>query len=376
MQNNFKLTLAAGLVGLAFSAQAADVSVYGSVSTGLALTHTRSLKAEGVTEQKRSSTLAMESGFFGDSIWGITAEEELADGWKVGVTLENEFLSDSGEAATEGKIFDSQSYIRIGNDFVTVAAGNFGGLSSAGGDFDLLCGYDPMDGFFGIGGLGTFASKDYASDNMAVVEMTPVEGLKVSLMGSFGESDSASAWHDRTHYYGLGAQYEAGNLSVAGIAETIKYEQDLNEEVRSSREAYFYTVAASYDLGVIKPAFAWQHSQGVRLFDDDDDFAGAYKLNSFMLGATAPAAGGTVRASLQYLKGKNEDDAAEKGKAWVLALGYTYELSKRTTVWSGLTWAKGDDGLDANLGSRREFGGADRAVVNATTVGLGLSHTF
>ena len=218
----FKTTLLAMAVSAAaFSVQAAQVSLYGSVSTGVLYQNQASLSGgQGATNQESKDSFTMESGFWGDSIWGITGEEDLGNGWTVGFTLENEFGSDTGEMASDGTIFDSQAYLRIGNDKVNFAFGNIGGLASAGGDFDLICGFDPMEAFVGVAGLGAFASKDYASGNMAVVEVTPMEGLKVSLMGNTGDDDSSDPkWSDRNHYYGLGVSYENGPLALAAIAQ-------------------------------------------------------------------------------------------------------------------------------------------------------------
>ena len=223
----FKTTLLAMAVSAAaFSVQAAQVSLYGSVSTGVLYQNQASLSGDqDAANQESKDSFTMESGFWGDSIWGITGEEDLGNGWTVGFTLENEFGSDTGEMASEGTIFDSQAYLRIGNDKVNFAFGNIGGLASAGGDFDLICGFDPMEAFVGVAGLGAFASKDFASGNMAVVEVTPMEGFKVSLMGNTGDKDSNAKWSDRDHYYGLGVSYENGPLALAAIAEMRKYDR-------------------------------------------------------------------------------------------------------------------------------------------------------
>ena len=197
----FKTTLLAMAVSAAaFSVQAAQVSLYGSVSTGVLYQNQASLSG-GTENQESKDSFTMESGFWGDSIWGITGEEDLGNGWTVGFTLENGFDSDTGKMTGGSVLFDSQAYLRIGNDKVNFAFGNIGGLASAGGDFDLLCAFDPMEAFVDVAGLGAFASKDFASGNMAVVEVTPMEGFKVSLMANAGDEDDEARWSDRNHYY-------------------------------------------------------------------------------------------------------------------------------------------------------------------------------
>lgn len=373
----FKTTLLAMAVSAAaFSVQAAQVSLYGSVSTGVLYQNQASLSG-GIDQENQESkdSFSMESGFWGDSIWGITGEEDLGNGWTVGFTLENEFGSDTGEMASDGTIFDSQAYLRIGNDKVNFAFGNIGGLSSAGGDFDLICGFDPMEAFVGVAGLGAFASKDYASGNMAVVEVTPMEGLKVSLMGNTGDDDSNAKWSDRDHYYGLGVSYESGPLALAAIAEMRKY--DRAADWADNDDSWTFTVAAAYDFEVVRPSFVYQHASKTREFAAGEISDAAYNFDSFMLGATAPLGQGTLRASIQYVKGENDAVSDEEGSATILGLAYTYDMSKRTTLYGAAFYSVGGDGLDKDLGTNEmAFGLMDRAEYNSVGFGVGLVHTF
>lgn len=374
----FKTTLLAMAVSAAaFSVQAAQVSLYGSVSTGVLYQNQASLSG-GEEPQESKDSFTMESGFWGDSIWGITGEEDLGNGWTVGFTLENEFGSDTGEMASEGTIFDSQAYLRIGNDKVNFAFGNIGGLASAGGDFDLLCAFDPMEAFVGVAGLGAFASKDFASGNMAVVEVTPMEGFKVSLMGNTGDDDSKAKWSDRDHYYGLGVSYENGPLALAAIAEMRKYDRSAKWDANADNDAsWTFTVAAAYDFEVVRPSFVYQHASKTHEFAAGDISENAYNFDSFMLGATAPLGQGTLRASVQYVKGENDAVSDEEGSATILGLAYTYDMSKRTTLYGAAFYSVGGDGLDKDLGANdTEFGLMGRADYNSVGFGVGLVHTF
>ena len=376
----FKTTLLAMAVSAAaFSVQAAQVSLYGSVSTGVLYQNQASLSGgQGATNQESKDSFTMESGFWGDSIWGITGEEDLGNGWTVGFTLENEFGSDTGEmaGAEDGVLFDSQAYLRIGNDKVNFAFGNIGGLASAGGDFDLLCAFDPMEAFVGVAGLGAFASKDYASGNMAVVEVTPMEGLKVSLMGNTGDDDSSEPkWSDRDHYYGLGVSYENGPLALAALAEMRKYNRVA--DWADNDDSWTFTVAAAYDFEVVRPSFVYQHASKTREFAAGEISGAAYNFDSFMLGATAPLGQGTLRASVQYVKGENDAVSDEEGSATILGLAYTYDMSKRTTLYGAAFYSVGGDGLDKDLGTNEKaFGLMDRAEYNSVGFGVGLVHTF
>lgn len=378
----FKTTLLAMAVSAAaFSVQAAQVSLYGSVSTGVLYQNQASLSGgPDAANQESKDSFTMESGFWGDSIWGITGEEDLGNGWTVGFTLENEFGSDTGEmaGAEDSVLFDSQAYLRIGNDKVNFAFGNIGGLASAGGDFDLLCAFDPMEAFVGVAGLGAFASKDFASGNMAVVEVTPMEGFKVSLMGNTGDNDSNAKWSDRDHYYGLGVSYENGPLALAAIAEMRKYDRLADWGANADNDdSWTFTVAAAYDFEVVRPSFVYQHASKTREFAAGDISDAAYNFDSFMLGATAPLGQGTLRASVQYVKGENDAVSDEEGSATILGLAYTYDMSKRTTLYGAAFYSVGGDGLDKDLGANEtEFGLMGRADYNSVGFGVGLVHTF
>ncbi len=377
MRKTFKLALIATAAAAALgSAQAAEVTLYGSVSTGVVYKHSDELTG-GENAMKERDSVSMESAWYGDSIWGITGSEDLGNGWTVGFTLENEFTSDDGNMATADTLFDSQSYLRVGNDMLNIAVGNLGTLASAGGDFDLVGGFDPLEAAFGVGGMGAFASRDFAMSNTAVVEITPIDGLKVSFMGSVGDDDSNTRWADRNHYYGVGALYENGPFAAAAVVEMMQYDRPVG--LSDDDKGMTYTLGLSYDFDVVKPMFMYQHADKVRNWMDGDIGADAYTIDSFLLGATAPLGGGNLLASLQYLKAENESTSSSNNEAdaWIVGLAYTYELSKRTTIYAGATYAKGGDGLDKDLDADASFGEfIDRADYNGYQFGLGLNHTF
>lgn len=377
MKTAFKMTLAAAAAALAMtSVQAASVSLYGSISTGVVVTGTDKLTTAGAVDQDRTTTTSMENAWYGDSIWGLTGEEELGNGWKVGFALENEFESDTSAmaGAEDNKLFDSMSYLWFGNDFVKVSAGNLGGiLSSAGGDFDLVGGFDPLEAAYGNGGMGLFATRDAAVDNAIDVELTPIDGLKFSFQMSLEDNneDKLTGWGQQDHYYGLGATYENGPLAVSAVLERVKYNNKFD-----GKSAGMYTVGASWDFDVIKPSVMYQHTENLHLGDfcdglfeddlegDDDTLDNQIKTDSILLGATAPLGDGTLGVSAQYAKIKFVDSDRDSGKAWVFGVAYNYELSKRTNLYAAGVYSKGQDSL-------KEVG-----AVNNYQIGFGLNHTF
>ena len=344
MKTAFKMTLAAAAAALAMtSVQAASVSLYGSISTGVVVTGTDKLTTAGAVDQDRTTTTSMENAWYGDSIWGLTGEEELGNGWKVGFTLENSYESDTG--ALDGDLFGSQAYLKVTNDVVTVAAGNIGALDSAGGDFDLVGGFDPLEAAFGVGGMGAFATRDATYTNAFVLSVAPVDGLTVSAMGSFGDKDSTYEWDKNDHYYALGALYENGPLAVGLTGSMNVYDAAKQEAgAKAPDNSYAVTFGASWDFEVVKPMFMYQHTDKNQAFQDVL-FEKGIKTDSFLLGATAPLGNGSLMASAQYLK-----------------------ITEKTS---------GDDGLDKDLSATDPQAFKDfRGTYNGYQFGVGLNHTF
>ena len=387
MKTTFKIAAAAAAVAMAMGANAASVTLYGSISTGLVYKHTPAIQGETGVEEKKSNSFSMESAWYGDSIWGLKGEEELGNGWKVGFVLENEYQSDTGRMADDDRLFDSQAYVSIGNDTFKLAAGRVGGLASAGGDFDLVGGFDPLEAAFGVGGMGAFSSRDKMADNTLVAEVTPIDGLKISAMASLGdEGDDDPKWHRRGHYYGLGALYENGPFSIGAVAEarTISnVHPDEETTYEGKKTGYTYTLGASWDFDVIKPMFMYQHTQngsqwqdGLFGYEKEDGnvYQATFKADSFLLGFTAPLGEGTLMTSAQYLKMKAGENN-QKGNAMIFGIAYNYELSKRTSLYCGATYAKGSKGLSKKY-NENNYHSDMRADYNGYQFGVGLNHTF
>lgn len=62
------------------------------------------------------------------------------------------------------------------------------------------------------------------------------------------------------------------------------------------------------------------------------------------------------------------DEVGTKFNAQVLGVGFDYPLSKRTSVYTGASWAKGGKALDKKYGYAVD--------VNGYQFGFGIKHTF
>ena len=249
------------------TAQAADISVFGAVDTGLMFSHSK------VSGESAENTLSMESSMNETSSFGIAGSEDLGNGMKVAFHLENEFASDSGSMATENKLFDREARITLEGGFGALTFGRMGTLSSATGTYDTvyLVG-DSFDGgdnnIFGLTGAGVY-------DNMITYQTPEFAGFQVTGQYSFkndsAEEDGVEGKATADRYAGIAATYTIGNLQTV-----IAYDQMMwgSKETGANREKDQHNVylGGNYDFGLLKLFAMGQYVKGARDFAGTEDF--------------------------------------------------------------------------------------------------------
>ncbi len=364
-----KATLALSLAAVAgFACAESQVTLYGSVDTAVIVG-----KAKG-----EATTVGIDDGVSGGSLWGIMGTEDLGNGLEVGFQLENEFASDTGSTGILGKAFSKISTLHISGDFGLLAFGLTGGLASGEGEYSI---WEPSPFFndYAQAGLPNVFVTGQFMKNSIVYESPDIEGFQLHLMYSnSGEEDSDDAKFSlNNHYYGVGLSYEVGDLNLALVVEGFtfgNYKADMGDSFKSSM---VYSLSASYDFEVAKLFFGYQYASGIHSFDQVEDALISGKgarQHAFTLGTEVPLAGGTLKAAANYgfgkLKGQwtdgeeTADFNKDKYSRLSLGVGYEYPLSKRTFVYGFGAWQKGF----------KEF--SDAADFNDWSVGLGLHHDF
>ena len=116
-------------------------------------------------------------------------------------------------------------------------------------------------------------------------------------------------------------------------------------ENREKDDPLLVNFAINYDFGFVKPFFAAQYSEHFSYATGASagEISGDFKKMAYLVGVTAPAAGGTFRAEIQYLDGEEELSGEDYDKQ-IYSIGYTYPLSKRTSVYgiAGAFWQDAD----------------------------------
>lgn len=176
----------------------------------------------------------------------------------------------------------------------------------------------------------------------------------------------------------MGATYEIGNLSLAGIVE--RFDNKGAENKDKDKATIVYSLSAAYDFEVAKAFFGYQYASRFHGFDQLEDVTVAGKgmnQNAFTLGAEVPAAGGTFKVAANYGFGKvksadgvvvgDEKLSNDKFNRFTVGAAYEYPLSKRTFVYG---W-----GAYATAGKMLK----EKAVeedFKSWSLGLGLHHAF
>lgn len=359
-----RLTLAAAAALASPSLFAADVTLYGSIDTGLRLADYSSIDG-----RDPGTTLAMVGGQYYSNLIGLKGEEKLSDGVSLGFVLEGLFNSDTGSLYEEERLFGNQAMLTLSGDKWTAAFGRLQALASTLGQFDMAAGMDPFEGGWAeAGGSDLFANPGLSLNNAVVGRFTPVTGLTLSAMYSLDVKEANEpVYGDNRHYTGLGANYAVGDLTAGVIFESVskgRTGQATDNMVKAG---------ITYDFGPVKAYATYAYSEG------HDWYGQTLDAQSYLVGLTAPAAGGLVRASLQWLVGKavQVENKTFEPSRFVASVGYTYPVSQRTLLWAVFSCSTGSGSLDKDTDASKAMASDEsREQANRRMINIGVSHSF
>ena len=385
-----KKTLAAVAVLGAFagSAVAADVTLYGLVDYGVRY---QNLDADTAGVDKINK-VDMKSGANSGPRFGLKGTEDLGNGVKVGFVLENGFAADTGALGNSKRLFDREAQLFVDGSFGRVSFGRVGQLASANGSYGLLGVTGPFSTGYGdaTSGLKFVGANGFTRFDNTITYMTPsFAGLTVYAQYSMDtdgadevgvENESSS---DR--YYGIGAKFVAGGLTLVGVVDSINYATvGENAVLQDMDDALTVTIGGNYDFQVAKVYFGGQYFDNAKAvasnnvtFDEKTKkvvIDKGYKLGTLGaegwglgLGVGVPVMGGTASAYAGYLDADSVDDSDASLKRFTGAVGYSYTFSKRTSMYSTLSYTKDEYKAAAN---------ADKVKPTSVEAIVGLIHKF
>ena len=342
------LTAAAGAM-----AQTSSVTLFGVLDASVAR-----VSAGG------NSVTGLSSGGLSSSRLGFRGVEDLGGGLKASFWLEAGINPDNGSSA--GFKFDRRSTLSV--------AGNFGELRLGRDKSPAYLNVETFDAFgdSGVGGinganlLGSASSAAGTAEGSAPKRwsnsigyfLPKLNGFYGQVAYSFSEKPSSIANDRMGGGMALRGGYNAGPLNVAlGYGQMRGGTDAVGVSYKSTN------IGAAYDFKVVKPMvlFATEKGNGKR-------------MDLLALGATAPLGAGELRASYVMFKNKSAANA-DSSK---LALGYGYNLSKRTQLYATVARMRNDDNAKRGLAisSSSLVSPAIANGANVTGYEFGVRHAF
>ncbi|NOL49051.1 porin [Pelistega europaea] len=389
-----KKALLVGAILSAFAAQAhaeSSVTLYGVVDGAYSYRHD-SMKVEtnGSTVSKtKTRNLGLQNGIAeGSSFWGLRGSEDLGNGTSAIFTLESEFNTNDGTSAESGKLFNKFAYVGLtGDSWGTFTIGNQKNVAD-----EFMPEADPFGTNFDFAGApSSFGDSLSSQMESSVKYMSPdFSGFQFGLAVAHNRKKT-SYYNPGSYTYAkeggtaisLGLKYSTDKLFLGAVYDTAKEYADDSTRVHS------WAVGASYDFDVVKAyaAFGQQRNGmmgeifGLPATNEDDEAypwnSKGYRQNSWLVGLSAPVGdAGTVMFSYQGAHAKNNKteymglNTPIKTTNHIFSLGYTYDLSKRTSVYGVASYGTsktklyGDGHLLATTKTKTTF------------VALGLKHAF
>ena len=344
------LALALGVLGAANACAQSNVAVYGSIDAGLR--HQTNVDAAG------NSLVSMSSGNYYSNRLGFRGVEDLGGGLKLRFTLESGFVSKSGALDnSNGVLFNRTASVGIGGAWGNIDVGRTYTIAFRTEKF-----LDPFDHHF-----------------TPIVPLSSGAGTSVPAAAkSAGLSGSASAgtrFNNNIQYskavgaLTLRAEYAAGEIagdagrgSAQGAGFMYAGQPVLLAATYTRREnAAGYINHAWVAGGGIKTGKTT--FKAGRSLERQAAAAGGYRNQLTWAGAShalTPAWEATLAAYRSRYSGP-----AAGGERELLLLGLSYELSKRSTLYTELDLNRYAGALTPASGQRRQRG-----------VSAGLQHLF
>jgi predicted porin len=289
----------------------------------------------------------VESGGVASSRFGFKGSEDLGGGLKANFLLEQGFNIDTGTAGTTtdqkagtSQAFSRQAYVGLSGGFGEVKLGKmWTAYDDIAGDFKTTLNSDALSP------IAVWGSQGYAANpNNGIYYGSPT-------MGGFSGAVSYALGEDKT--VGVDASSTAAfNVKYAGGPVTVALAHQIQEPTGNLESTKFTTLRGSYDFGVAKlTAGAGRVSLG------------AERATDWLVGVDFPVSS-ALTLSAGYARSK-DNDAAGNDTRKGLGLVAAYSLSKRTTLYTGVTAQR------TTLGN-----GADNNAADVTAYAVGVNHAF
>ncbi|HYD94784.1 MAG TPA: porin [Noviherbaspirillum sp.] len=336
-----KKSLIAFAVLAAFAGAASaqtNVTIYGVADAGISR-----------VDNGATTTTRMDSGIQSGSRVGFRGTEDLGGGLSAIFTLENGFNIDDGTLGQGGRLFGRQA-------FVGLSSGSAGAIKFGRQYNPIRTAVENIDPFaLGLAGNASNVFNVYGdrADNTINYSTPKLGGFSGQLAYSLGEAAGSTSVG---RHLGLSAGYAAGPLNII----LAHHDQNIVAAGAANGDSKTTLLGGTYDFGILKLHAAYARNKGanaagVTTIDRDDA----------LLGLTVPV-GATSRVLASWIR--RSDDIGANRDADQIALGYTYDLSKRTNLYTSYARTRNEAAAALNGASAA---GRDPSIFN-----VGVRHRF
>jgi predicted porin len=334
------LCLAALCAAAGTASAQSSVTVFGILDTGVRY----------VKNGDNDQTLVASGGIATSRI-GFRGVEDLGGGLKAGFWLESQVNVDTG-STNATKFWNRRSTVSLMGSFGEIRLGR---------DFSPTYRVATASDPFGDTGMGGIANVFSASsiNGAAYATHTRLDNsvsyfLPATLGGFYGQATvAAGEGAPGNKLVGGLIGYKAGPLDISGgYSET---------EITDDDNVKYGAIAASYDFGLLKLMGGWSQIKYTTA-----------KESHYNIGALVPLGTGTVRVS--YVHSQGEGGAYSPNgdnKADLFGVGYVYDLSKRTSLYSNFVYIKNKGGAAFVVSSGPAMNGDKSRGID-----VGIKHSF
>lgn len=371
-----KTLIALAVMGLAAGVASAqsNVVIYGVVDTGY-------IKENGSDVRMGSNV---------DNRLGFRGTEDLGSGLQATFELERRFNLNDGTLLHEGKDWDGAANVGLkGNSWGAIRLGRVNELTT-----ETLRTLDPFYQY-GVGSMLWSTQRVERIDNTLRYDSPNWGGFKMGASYSLGENMKhvTGVAYDPNRAPGLSQpEATAANVKFAG-ADNDGYAIMLGYDngpltllgnwsrLADSKKSYVWNLGAAYSFGPAKVSLAYEQTRDKGWKEGEISIRS--KQQTWLLGLEWLLGPGRLNASLNYGKVKDVEWSAtdhDSKDVKKVALGYTYDLSKRTSIYGIVAYSDYEDDLVAGFyrGAGLNNNG-DPASYNrdsVTGVQIGITHRF
>jgi predicted porin len=421
MKKSLVALAAMAVAGIA-SAQS-SVTLFGVVDAAISGYSNKSEDRKGPTLQDptyvnrgsaTTSQSALSSSGYNASRIGFRGTEDLGGGLAASFWLEAGIDVGEGTGASSGGglQFNRRSTVSLSGAFGEVRLGR---------DYTPTYWNDTVFDPFGTNGVGTSLiytannqgspdgyfnsysrNSNYARASNSVGYFLPANsyGVYGQLMYAFNESPSVTPGEltgakgtDTNAIDSRAGRYIGGRLGYANGPVDVA----LSYGSSTTASDYFagtttnldtWNLGASYDFGMVK-LFGEYSSNKSKTDRSNPNLAATFGFTDpgakgWLVGASMPVGAGLIRASYSGVKYDNlsfQDQAfnVEQPKADKFAIGYVYNLSKRTALYTTVAYVNNKNGAALTVGGpgyAKSLYGSELTPKNSTGYDLGIRHSF